>query len=870
MSSVDVGSGSGDRSARDAGGRAGATLDAINSALFPCSYTQKRIWYAQQVDPEGSHWNVAMRWRLEGRLRDATVEQAFQLLVDRHEALRTTIEEIDGVPHQRVWQHFPFKLGTIDMSRLPSEQRLAAVDQIARNDARKLLPLDERPPLRLQLIRLDDETAILLTNFHNIIVDGWSVGVLMREFGEIASRLESGRDPDLPEPSMQHVDYTLWQEDMIASGSFEDDKKYWAARLTDWKRFEVPSDKPRPHVQTHEGDIRTLVLPPHLSSTLESFAREHGCSMFHIGAAMLSAVLSKAAGNSDVILGTQTACRDEPELETMVGPLINTAVLRFDVSGDPLLLNLLKHCRARATEAMAHQHLPFNFVVEALKPNRDPSRSLIYSATFTAQAAHIDSGQRGDLRFAGLTIAALPSFSAGAPTDLFFFMVGREEGWRLSCAGNTDLFEIGTIDGLLEQWAQALEVLVKHGGAARLSQLREKATGRYAATSIGGAAQAEKAEDLAPAAIASVEQRVAGIWKDVLETDAITGDTDFFDAGGTSLLALRMLSRLNKAFNKSFALTALLRHPVLREFAKEVDAALTSRPTMNTTAPAVSPQTSAKARPRKVLALNNGSAYRMVERALGSSYSIVDVEVGTEADLEFARTHSFPEVVARVVDRIIATDPTGPYVIMAYCALGPVAYEAVRQLSASGRQVDLLVMLNAVAPHYNADLSAKARRLRRIVQAREAVENFRLLLGMRRRGEITTGVLIENYSVLRRLKVADLLRRLGVIDATPAPKDLGTLLEYPSVLKRLLNDGPRLSGKAQCDVAVFRSSDWPRGPAFPSALGWSNWVSGQVRVYDVEGKHIELLRDPAASAIGKQLTMLLDSLENSERRAVTN
>jgi thioesterase domain-containing protein len=237
--------------------------------------------------------------------------------------------------------------------------------------------------------------------------------------------------------------------------------------------------------------------------------------------------------------------------------------------------------------------------------------------------------------------------------------------------------------------------------------------------------------------------------------------------------------------------------------------------------------------------------------------------------MEFAKDHNFVELAARVTDRTIAAQPDGPYVIMCYCALGPMALEVARQLETRGRRVRTLVMLNAVAPYYVDRLSPKARRIRRAAQVREALENFRVLLAMRKRGEISTASFIDNYSFLRRIGASRLLQRARLIDTTPTYRDQELLLEFPGVMRRMLLEGPLLEGRIDCDVVVFRTPDMLKGPAFPPALGWSDWVKGRVKVFDIGGKHIEILRESTATQIGKYLAAWLADEDGAEEKGVT-
>jgi putative methyltransferase (TIGR04325 family) len=829
-----------------------APLEAA-SAIYPCSYTQRRIHYAQQLDPGSSHWNVAMRWMLTGRIKPEAVQRAWELLAERHEALRTAIDESEGEPRQRVFAAAPIKVSVIDLTALAADARAAKAEDIAREDALSPIPLNaDAPPLRLHLLLMGSDKAYLLTNFHNIIVDGWSVGVLIREFGEILSALTAGRGPLLSPPSLQHVDYTLWQADMVASGGFAEDRAFWKEKLADCPRFEIPADKLRAPVLTHNGEIRTLLLPPALSEKINAFAGKSGFSVFNASSAALCATLAGAAGHYDVVMGTQAACRDEPELETMVGPLINTTVLRFDATGDPTLAELLGRARKTCVDALSHQQTPFNFVVEDLRPNRDPSRNLVYSITFTAQAAHIDSGRMTDLAFDGLVIAAMPSFPAGAPTELGFFMVGREEGWRVSCAANTDLFELATVDCLLKRWAQALEALIERGETTRLSELAALPEPAYAPTGIAAAETPKAAAHATPEADSRADlspwaEEITSIWAEALGAP-VDPETDFFDAGGTSLTALRMVARVNRATGQRLALTTLLKNPKLGEFLKGGAAR---------TAPVADGKT-------RIMALNNGYAYLLIERGMTDTHAIVDIPVGDADDLEFARTGSLHDIVARVTARVIEASPAGPYILMAYCRTGVVALEVARQLAAQGRAVQAIVMLNAVAPNYRSDMSWKARAVRRAAQIREAAEHFGTLIAMRRRREITWGAFLKHYGFARKLRIAEALQRFGLIGETPPHNDYVSALEYFDHFDRARAEAATGGEPVRADIIMCRTRDMLRGSVFPPLYGWPRCVSGRVQVIDVDGKHTEMLRDPAASDIARKVAAALQPYAGCE------
>jgi thioesterase domain-containing protein len=848
------------------GGKAGESAD---SASFPCSYTQVRIWFAQQLDPDSAHWNVAMRWRLEGRLREATVERAWQMLLDRHEALRTGIEDVDGLPQQRVWAKSRLKFGNIDLSRLPPLQRTAAAEEIAEKEART--PIVLRPEgmhFRVQLVRLDENVAYLLTTFHHIIVDGWSVGVLMREFGEIVSSLSRGEMPTLPELPVQHVDYALWQADTLAGGGYDADRAYWKNNLANLRRFEVPTDKPRSAIWSYDCDIRTLLLPRDLSDSLNRFAGRHACTPFHVATATLTSVLTRLASVDDVVLGTQVACRTHPDLKSLVGPLFNSVILRLDASGDPSLFDLLQRCQKRSLEAMEHQQLPFNFVVDDLRQRRDASRHPVYSISITTQSAHIDTGAHQDLEFGGLRIVALPSLPVGAMMDLECVMVGREEGWRLSCIANTSLFDVATVDTLLARWALAIDVLVDGEANARVSTLETMSFHRFSVSAVSSSAQPRLPEP-APVVEATdlardnslVREKVARVWKELLGGIEITPDTDFFDAGGHSLTALRVVARLNEHPSTRTSIRNLMMNPVFDEFLATLagpgPVIRTQQPNSRTRSlPAISP----------IVALNQGAAFRAVSRGIGDHRPILDVSVGDKADVAFAKSHSFREVAATIAQRVVAVQPNGPYTLMAYCALGPLALETARELTTQGRKVDLLILLNTHGPDYEASLTRAAKRIRRRAIARETWRNFNILRRMHSRGEITTWMFLQHYSIIRRSSVSRFFDRSKRAELLPDQDNIEALLEFPDVIRQGLISGPPLPGPVECDAIIVRTSDMLKGPSFPAALGWKPWISGQVKVCDIEGTHSRLLHDPVASLLGARLAATIEDLER-EREA---
>ncbi len=454
---------------------AGTESDVPEVLEFPCSLSQERFWVLDRLAPDSSALNVAVRWRLVGKVDATVLETAIRLTVTRHELLRTSFFEVAGVPRQRVADDVVVPLVVHDLTALPESERDAAVIRLGSAEARKPFQLDAPPLLRTTLLRTAAEEALLLVTAHHMVCDGWSVGVLARDIGRSYRALRAGESGTLPELPIQYGDYAEWQRSWLASGGAEPARSYWSRALAGYRRFELPLDWPRPPVQTTNGAIASLLLPRTLSDRAEAFGRERGATFFTTALTALAIMLHRCTNEADIALGTQVAGRDQLELEDMVGLFINTLVLRVDASGDPTVAALLDRVKTMVADALAYAAMPFEQLIEMLRPARDLSRSALFSINFIFQRSFIRNESYGEY-----ALVDMPSHAAGALYDINFFMVERPEGWRASCEYNTDLFLPGTIDALLQAWRTILGGLAEHSGTTigRMPLLDEAARAR--------------------------------------------------------------------------------------------------------------------------------------------------------------------------------------------------------------------------------------------------------------------------------------------------------------------------------------------------------------------------------------------------------
>jgi thioesterase domain-containing protein len=430
-------------------------------AEFPCSQTQLRCWILDQLKPGNPALNVAVRWEIRGAFRSSTLEAAFRTVIQRHEILRTRFVEVGGRPCQQVVDQVDFRMSVIDLRNVPVDQRDQRILSIGEETARAPFDLSSPYLFRVSLLMVENERGFLLITAHQSCFDGWSIRVLGREVGEIASALDAGRQPAVPELPLQYGDFSLWQQEYLGSYGFETEKSFWREQLTDAPYFEVVPDTPRGPVKTSRGNILSVNNTGDFSERIDAAARAHRVSLYSFGAAVVSALLQRYTGKSTVMFGSQVAGRDETDLENLIGVFINNVVLRFDMGSDITFAEHVRSAGATVTAALNHHRMPFNKLVELVNPVRDPSRNPLISVNFNLQKAFLEDHQYG-----GFELLSAPSQSPGVIYDLSFIMIGRPSGWRMSIEYNADLFEKATIESLLRLWQEAYEMALEQPTAA--------------------------------------------------------------------------------------------------------------------------------------------------------------------------------------------------------------------------------------------------------------------------------------------------------------------------------------------------------------------------------------------------------------------
>jgi amino acid adenylation domain-containing protein/non-ribosomal peptide synthase protein (TIGR01720 family) len=417
----------------------------------PLAFQQEQLWFLDQLDPGSSAYNQPSAIRLTGVLDRGALRRALDEIVRRHEALRTVFSSAEGRPVQVILPPAPFPLPQIDLSAAPAAARPAALRRLLRDRARQPMDLERGPLIRAALVRLDPGEHVLEVTLHHIVSDGWSAGVLVRELSTLYAAFAAGRPSPLPELPVQYADYAAWQRRGMSGEALAEPLAWWRRQLTDAPAvLELPTDRPRPSVQTDRGALRLLRYPLPLAAALRSLAERSGVTLFMVFLAAFQSLVLRYTGRRDVVLGTDVANRTRPEVEPLIGFFGNQVVLRTDLAGDPAFTELLARVRRTVLDAFAHQEVPFAAVVEALQPERDLGRTPLFQVMLSLQKAP------AEVALPGLTLRPVTVETGTSKFELVVVPVELEAGLGGWAEYNTDLFDPTTVERLLRHYENLL------------------------------------------------------------------------------------------------------------------------------------------------------------------------------------------------------------------------------------------------------------------------------------------------------------------------------------------------------------------------------------------------------------------------------
>jgi len=427
----------------------------------PLSYSQEQVWFHAQLVPDIPLYNEPVTIHYSGDLDIPALEQSFNEILHRHEAWRTGFTVVDGKPLQDVRPELSISLPVVDLRHLPEERRDSTAVRIATEEARKPLDLTQVPLFRARLIRVGDRQYRLYLVLSHIIFDGVAIyRIFLPELAALYQARVAGRPSPLPELDIQYPDYSCWQRKSLPPDSLAEHISYWRRQLgNDLPVLDLPSDYPRPPVQTFRGSMYPFTLSPSLTDAVKSLSRKEGVTLFQTLLAGFAALLCRYSGQDDLPIGSVTAGRDRSEIKPLLGYFLNTVVLRTNLSGDPDFRELLRRVRNLTLETLDHDCVPFGRLIHELNAPRDLSRNPLFQVMFSLEPSLPDLDPAWHLTQMDVDTEA-------TKYDLYLELDERRDAILARFHYSTDLFDRTTIVRMSEHWMRLLE------GAARDSSLR--------------------------------------------------------------------------------------------------------------------------------------------------------------------------------------------------------------------------------------------------------------------------------------------------------------------------------------------------------------------------------------------------------------
>lgn len=437
------------------------------------THAQWRLWFLAQLEPGSVTYNESRAHRLTGWLDVEVLRRSLQTLAQRHEILRTTFIVTDDEPRQIVHEDGVIDLECVDFSSMPASNLEDSLSKLLTEKTQELFDLENGPLSRFCLIRLREDEHILLRVWHHIISDGWSAGIFERELSRAYSAWAEGREVDLPGLPLQYADYAVWERGCVSDEMLSSQLSFWKQQLADLPTLDLPTDHARPAAQTFRGASAELRLSPELTAALKKLGWNEGSTLYMTLLAAFGALLSRYSRQEEIVVGTPVAHRNRADIEGLIGLFATTLVLRINLAGDPTFRDILRRTKEIVLSGLAHQDVPFEKLVEELKPERSLSHNPLFQVLFAFQNAPSHG-----LQLWGVEATPVRLVHRTSKFDISFQFVESQKGLLGRLEYNADLFERATVERMLEHFRLLLEGAVANPELC-LSQLPLLGVGEF-------------------------------------------------------------------------------------------------------------------------------------------------------------------------------------------------------------------------------------------------------------------------------------------------------------------------------------------------------------------------------------------------------
>ena len=877
------------------------------SGKLPLSFAQQKFWFLHQFEPESSANNMPVVVKIEGSLKIDALESAVSEVVRRHEVLRTSFPAENGQPYAVITPPEAIDLPVIDLRDFPEDERDAKAFDFATQTARKPFDLAQESMLRVELYRLRDDEYIFIWNLHCIVCDGASSDVFYQDLLAIYAAFAAGKPNPLPELSIQYVDFAHWQRQWLQGEVLESQLNYWKRQLEDLPApVKLPQDRPRPKgALTYKGDRQALMLPKTLNAKLNQFSQKQGITLFTTLLTVFEVLLYRYSGQENILLSFASSGRGQVETERLIGFFSNTLMLRSELTGNLTFTEALKQTRQTSLEAIAHQDLPFEKLVEEIKPSTKQERSSLFQIKFALNPPWSDGRGMASVKLSDVTFTSLFGYIYHGKTkyDLTLVMREQDEGLGMVFDYNADIFDKSTVDKMLEHFRNLLEAVVRDP-ECRIQDLPMLATGEQLPQSK--VIEIEESKVLPHnqpilAASDEIESKLVEIWQSVLGIESISIKDNYFELGGNSLLAVKVFAQIEEKLGKVLPLSLLIKAPTIEKLAKFIRKSEISEEW----SPLVQIQSGKETKP-KLFCVHGGGfnilVYRDLALLMGEDYPVYALQArGLSGESDRSWLNEVEDIAKDYIREIQKVQPEGPYLLSGLSKGGITALEIAQQLKAQGHEVALLAMYDTNSPqgiellplvprffsafYYLVRYSSirwLSKKVKSSIIFKLVEKRFGKILGLDRANSIKTQMSqdpnkkmpITKYQnkednalvawmnqfsiyVLERSPWAFFSPSAQLEDTSDSASQNLMALEK---LHQEMYENYKLKpyfGK----IVLFKATEFPPGYRRDALLGWGDIALKGVKKHMIRGTHISLLKSPA---LAKIMSQYVDDIEQQK------
>ncbi len=430
-----------------------------NREEMPLSFAQQRLWFLAQIESNSPAYNLASALRLDGNLDIKALEESLTEIIQRHEVLRTSFNNVNGKPVQVIHSSLNFEIPIINLSFLSEEEQKKEVERLANQEAKQPFALEKAPLIRIKILELRKKDRVMLFNMHHIVADAWSKWLFLGELTKLYEAFSTGKSISLPELPIQYADFASWQRQWLEGEEYQKQLNYWQEKLQNSSPLELPNAKSRPKLQTFEGAVKSFEVSSNLREKLQNLAASVDATLFMTLLTAFVILLHRYTDRDDISVGSPIANRNQSEVESLIGFFLNTLVFRNDLSGNPSFRELLIRVKEVAMEAYGHQELPFEILVEHLQPQRNLSHTPLFQVMFTLQSS---SSDMQNLSLGDVKINLMEISNVTAKFDLSLNMEESKDCLKGFFEYNTDLFDDETIYRMVIHFENLLESIVSN------------------------------------------------------------------------------------------------------------------------------------------------------------------------------------------------------------------------------------------------------------------------------------------------------------------------------------------------------------------------------------------------------------------------